>query len=203
MPTSWNHPVNQGQQQSKSLQNGLVRSTWSPTSAKAHPDPSVLSKQAGAIRRFPNPPLRRKVCEAEILVSIQTQQITSLGFGTQNLVQSPSKHSKLQTQSLGPKICILIRPTTMLCAYRHTQYTNKDPFQKLDSDPDLCSSDTQNLMKHVPHIMKIRSVVKIIIEHKTSQVSQQEQKNVSTQELEANSKEMHRRCLHPPDQADA
>ena len=56
----------------------------------------------------------------------------------------------------------------MLCAYRHTQYTNKDPFQKLDSDPDLCSSDAQNLMKHVPRIMKIRSVVKIIIEHKTS-----------------------------------
>ena len=77
--------VNQGQQRSKSLQNGLVWSTWSPTSAKAHPDPSVLSKQAGAIRRFPNPPLRSKVCEAEILVSTQTQQITNLGFGTQNL----------------------------------------------------------------------------------------------------------------------
>lgn len=45
----------------------------------------VVEKQAGAIWRFPNPPLRRKVCKAEILVSIETQQIANLGFRTQNL----------------------------------------------------------------------------------------------------------------------
>ena len=57
-------------------------------------------------------------------------------------------------------------------------------------------------MKHFLHIMKICLGVKIIIEHETSLVSQQEQKNLGTQELEANSKET-QRCLHPPDQANA
>ena len=130
---------------------GLVWSTWSSTSSKAHPDPSVLSQTDQCNPEAPN-----------------STHIPERSFLKQRFL-SPSKHWKLQAHGLGPRICmysILTEPAMMLCAYRYTQYTNDDSlFTETRLRPALCSSDTQNWMKYFQYTMKIRSMVKIITEH--------------------------------------